>query len=98
VRAPIDEWREWCALRSAYEAAVAAGGLELRRLAFPHAYTTGNSMAVWLWNTRSEYALSYAISRWLLAEALAVGDAEAIDLCSRNCKLEVPTRTGRFKG
>jgi hypothetical protein len=98
VRAPIDEWREWCALRGAYEAAVAAGGLELRRLAFPHAYTTGNSMAVWLWNTRSEYALSYAISRWLLAEALAVGDAEAIDLCSRNCKLEVPTRTGRFKG
>lgn len=98
VRAPIDEWREWCALRSAYEAAASAGGLELRRLAFPHAYTTGNSMAVWLWNTRSEYALSYAISRWLLAEALTVGDAEAIDLCTRNCKLEVPTRTGRFKG
>lgn len=98
VRAPIDEWREWCALRGAYEAAVAAGGLELRRLAFPHAYTTANSMAVWLWNTRSEYALSHAISRWLLAEALAVGDTEAIDLCSRNCKLEVPTRTGRVKG
>jgi hypothetical protein len=98
VRAPIDEWREWCALRAAYEAAVAAGGLELRRLAFPHAYTTGNSMAVWLWNSRNECALSYAISKWLLGEALAVGDTEAIDLCTRNCKLEVPTRTGRFKG
>ncbi|MBV8758756.1 MAG: hypothetical protein JO257_15825 [Deltaproteobacteria bacterium] len=98
VRAPIDEWREFCALRTAYDAAATAGGLELRRLAFPHAYSTGNSMAVWLWNTRSEYALSHAISRWLLAEALTVGDAEAIDLCSRNCKLSVPTRTGTVKG
>ena len=98
VRAPIDEWREWCALRTSYEAAAAAGGLELRRLAFPHAYSTGNSMAVWLWNTRNEYALSHAISRWLLAEALAVGDSEAIDLCTRNCKLAVPTRTGTVRG
>jgi len=98
VRAPIDEWREWCALRAAYDAAVTAGGLELRRLAFPHAYSTGNSMAVWLWNTRNEYALSHAISRWLLGEALAVGDTEAIDLCTRNCKLTVPTRTGNVRG
>ena len=98
VRAPIDEWREWCALRASYDAAVTAGGLELRRLAFPHAYSTGNSMAVWLWNTRSEYALSHAISRWLLGEALAVGDTEAIDLCTRNCKLAVPTRTGTVRG
>ena len=44
VRAPIDEWREWCALRSRVRAAAAAaGGLELRRLAFPHAYSTGSS-------------------------------------------------------
>jgi len=98
VRAPIDEWREWCALRTSYDAAAAAGGLELRRLAFPHAYSTGNSMAVWLWNTRNEYALSHAISRWLLAEALLVGDTEAIDLCTRNCKLAVPTRTGTVRG
>jgi len=41
---------------------VRAGGLELRRLAFPHAYTTGTNMAAWLWNTFSEYALSHAIS------------------------------------
>jgi hypothetical protein len=94
VRSPIDEWREWVALRSAYEAAVNAAGLELRRLAFPHAYAKGSSMAVWLWNARSEYALSHAISRWLLSEALAVGDTEAIELCSRNCRLTVPTRTG----
>ena len=98
VRAPVDEWREFCALRAAYEAAATAGGLELRRLAFPHAYSKGNSMAVWLWNTRSEYALSHAISRWLLAEAMKVGDSEAIELCSRNVKLSVPTRTGNVKG
>jgi len=98
VRVPIDEWREWVALRAAYDAAVAAGGLELRRLAFPHAYSKGTSMAVWLWNTRNEYALSHAISKWLLGEALAVGDTEAIELCSRNVKLTVPTRTGEVSG
>ena len=97
VRAPIDEWREWVALRAAYDAAVSAGGLELRRLAFPHAYSKGTSMAVWLWNSRNEYALSHAISKWLLDEALAVGDTEAIELCTRNCRLTVPTRTGDVK-
>ncbi len=97
VRAPIDEWREWIALRTAYDAAVSTGGIELRRLAFPHAYSKGTSMAVWLWNTRNEYALSHAISQWLLGEALAVGDTEAIELCTRNCKLTVPTRTGEVR-
>jgi hypothetical protein len=97
LRAPIDEWREWVALRASYEAAVQAAGLELRRLAFPHAYSKGTSMAVWLWNSRNEYALSHAISKWLLEEALAVGDTEAIELCTRNCKLSVPTRTGDIK-
>ena len=97
VRSPIDEWREWVALRAAYDAAVSAGGLELRRLAFPHAYSKGTSMAVWLWNTRNEYALSHAISKWLLGEAMTVGDTEAIELCSRNVRLAVPTRTGEVK-
>ncbi len=94
IRLAIDEWREWLALRAAYTAAVAAGGLELRRLAFPHAFSTGTSMAVWLWNARKEYPLSHAISKWLLAEALIVGDTEAIELGHRNCRLTVPTRTG----
>ncbi len=97
VRAPIIEWLEWVALRAAYDAAVAAGGIDLRRLAFPHAYSKGSSMAVWLWNTRNEYALSHAISKWLLGEALAVGDTEAIELCSRNVRLTVPTRTGEVQ-
>jgi hypothetical protein len=94
ARPAIDEWRELLALLAAYRAAVTAGGLELRRLAFPHAFTKGSKMAVWLWNTRKEYAMSHAISRWLLDEALAVGDTEAIELGHRNCTLTVPTRLG----
>jgi hypothetical protein len=97
VRAAIDEWREWVALRAAYDAAISTGGLELRRLAFPHAYSTGTNMAAWLWNSRKEYALSHAISAWLLTEALAVGDTEAIELCTRNVNLSVPTRLGNIK-
>lgn len=90
----IDEWREFVALRAAYTAAIGAGGGELRRLAFPHAFSTGSNMAAWLWNARNEYALSHAISRWLLSEAMAVGDTEAIELGHRNCLLTVPTRLG----
>ncbi|HUS31950.1 MAG TPA: hypothetical protein VMZ53_25790, partial [Kofleriaceae bacterium] len=72
--------------------------LELRRLAFPHAYSKGSTMAVWLWNSRNEYAISHAISCWLRDEATTVGDAEAIELTTRNCKLSVPTRTGDVRG
>lgn len=97
AHAPIDEWREWVALRAAYDAAAAAGGLELRRLAFQHAYATASNMSAWLWNTRHEYALSHAISCWLRDEALAVGDTEAIELCTRNCQFAVPTRLGNVK-
>jgi len=92
----IDEWREFIALLTAYNAAVTAGGIELRRLAFPHAFSKGSNMAAWLWNKREEYALSHAISKWLLDEALAVGDTEAIELGHRNCALSVPTRLGRI--
>jgi hypothetical protein len=53
-------------------------------------------MAAWLWNKREEYALSHAISQWLLAEALVVGDSEAIELGHRNCSLTVPTRLGQI--
>ena len=94
---PIDEWREFIALWTAYTAAVTAGGIELRRLAFPHAFSKGSNMAAWLWNQREEHALSHAISKWLLAEALVVGDAEAIELGHRNCVLTVPTRLGRIQ-
>ncbi len=93
----IDEWREFVALRSAYQSVAIAGGLELRRLAFPHAFSQGSHMAAWLWNQRDEHVLSHAISTWLLEEALAVGDAEAIELGHRNCALAVPTRLGQIQ-
>nr|HEX4313189.1 hypothetical protein [Kofleriaceae bacterium] len=96
VRTATDEWREFVALRAAYETVSTAGGMELRRLAFPHAYTTGTSVAVWLWNTRSEYVLARAILAWLLDEAMAVGDTQAIETCTRNTRLPVPTRLGKF--
>lgn len=92
ARPPIDEWREFLALKHAYTSAVTAGGSELRRLAFPHAFTTGSNMAAWLWNELDEFSISHAISTWLLEEALAVGDAEAIELGHRNTALRVPTR------
>ncbi|MCW5805152.1 MAG: hypothetical protein KIT31_22465, partial [Deltaproteobacteria bacterium] len=98
VHPAIDEWREFIALQAAYTSAVEAGGLELRRLAFPHAFSTGSNMAAWLWNSRNEYTLSHAISRWLLDEALAVGDTEAIELGHRNCGMVIPTRLGRIHG
>ncbi len=98
TRPAIDEWREFLALKSAYEAAVGAGGLDLRRLAFPHAFSTGTSVAAWLWNDFDEYALSHAISTWLLAEAMIVGDAQAIELGTSNCRLTVHTRLGPVEG
>jgi hypothetical protein len=95
-RAPIDEWREFVALRGAYDAIAAAGGNELRRLAFPHAYSVATSISVWLWNARKEYAVSHAISTWLLGEAMAVGDTQAIDTSTQNTRFAVPTRLGKF--
>lgn len=96
-RASIDEWREWMALRGQYDAAVRSGGADLRRLAFPHAYKMGNSMAAWLWNTRNEYALAHAVFAWLLGEAMLVGDSEALDVLTRNSRIAVNTRTGRIQ-
>src|SRR5262245_41893561 len=94
----IDEWWEFLALRTAYDVAVIVGGLELRRLAFLHVFSKGSNMAAWLWNKREEYALSHAISKWLLDEALAVGDVEAIELGHRNCAFAVPIRFGWIQG
>jgi hypothetical protein len=62
----------------------------------PISSPTTSRGSAWLWNKREEYALSHAIFKWLLAEALAVGDAEAIELGHRNCALSVPTRLGKM--
>ncbi len=89
----IDEWREACALREAHGRACRIGGLELRRLAFPHLHAELTTWGVGLWNDRKEHALSDAITIWLLAEALAVGDAQAIDCHARNASLPIPARS-----
>lgn len=81
---PMDEWRDWLSLRGLYERAARLGGLELRRLAFPHIHHIVCKLGVWLWNERREHLMANAMFRWLLDEALAVGDAEAIELQSRN--------------
>lgn len=80
----IDEWQTFLALREQYAAAVAVGGLELRRLAFQEVHAPACALAVWLWNDRNERALGNAMFHWLLAEAIVVDDAEAIQLQERN--------------
>jgi hypothetical protein len=86
----IDEWRELLALRRAHQRAIRIGGAELRRLAFPHLHEELTSWLVWLWNQRDQHVLSHAMTCWLLAEALAVGDAQAIEAHARNAALTIP--------
>lgn len=79
-----EELREWNALRRKYEEAAALGGMELRYLLFPIVHRDACNYAVWLWNERKEYGISGPIFRWLLTEAEAVGDQEAIALQRKN--------------
>ncbi len=88
----LDEWRELLALRAAHARACRIGGEPLRRLAFPHLHEELTRWGVGLWNDRGEHVLSDAITYWLLAEALAVGDAQAIDCHARNASLAIPAR------
>ena len=80
----VEELREWNSLRRAYERAALLGGLEVRRLMFPDIHLHVCNYAVWLWNERKEYAISTPLFRWLLTEAEAVGDEEAIALQRKN--------------
>ncbi|PRP99904.1 hypothetical protein [Enhygromyxa salina] len=80
----LDEWQSFVNLREQYMEAVAFGGLPMRRLAFGSVHGPVCSLAVWLWNDRSERAIGNAIFNWLLAEAVIVDDAEAIRLQERN--------------
>lgn len=80
----VEELREWNSLRRAYERAALLGGLEVRRLMFPDIHLHVCNYAVWLWNDRKEYSVSGPLFRWLLTEAEAVGDEEAIVLQRKN--------------
>lgn len=81
---PLDELREFLALRDAWERAVRLGGDDLRRLAFRRVHDPVCSLAVWLFNTRGQRPLGNALFRWLLMEALAVGDQPSIQLQGKN--------------
>ncbi len=80
----IDEWQAWLALRTMVNRAKRIGGDELRRLMFPQMHRVACNYAVWLWNKRRQRVIANAMFRWLLDEALAVGDAQAIELERRN--------------
>ncbi|MBZ5714293.1 hypothetical protein [Nannocystis pusilla] len=81
---PAEESRAWNQFRRRYEEAVLLGGMPLRYLLFPQVHRDVCGYAVWLWNDRKEYGLSGPMFRWLLAEAEAVGDVEAIELQRKN--------------
>ena len=88
--APIDEWRDFLALRASYLAAVAPGGAELERVAYPHVDDALGPLAVRLWNQRSEQVLSHAMIEWLYAGAVRAGDGAAIEHHGRNRALRIP--------
>ncbi|HVV82664.1 MAG TPA: hypothetical protein VHE35_06270 [Kofleriaceae bacterium] len=88
----IDELRTFVAVRRAYEEAAAQGGPELERLAFPHVHAELLQWTVWLWNERKEHFLSHLVTAWLFERALAVGDAEAIELHGANGAIRIPGR------
>ncbi|MDC0715253.1 hypothetical protein [Nannocystis bainbridge] len=81
---PAEESRAWNQFRRGYEEATLLGGLALRYLMFPQVHRDVCGYAVWLWNDRKEYGLSGPMFQWLLREAEAVGDIEAIELQRKN--------------
>lgn len=80
----VDEWREWTALRLAYEHGVKLAGQDFRRLAFYKVHADITSLAVWLFNDRTQRPLGNAMFKWLLDEATILDDARAIALQTKN--------------
>lgn len=80
----LDEWREWAAIRDAYQRLEDFGGSEARRLAWTSLHRQANNWACWLWNARSEKVLANAVFRFLLRESLALGDDRTAQLAKKN--------------
>lgn len=80
----VDEWREWTTLRLAYEHGVRLAGQDFRRLAFYKVHPDITSLAVWLFNDRTQRPLGNAMFKWLLNEATILDDARAIALQTKN--------------
>jgi len=81
---PVDELREWLALKHLIEQAAQVGGDELLRVAFRPVYVPCCTLSVRLYNHDGQPWLSNAITRWLLKLAHRVGDDRAIALQSKN--------------
>ncbi len=81
---PVDEWREALALWQRYERLGRLAGPMARRLAWPHVRADLGKLAVWLWNKRGERTIAHTIFTWLLDEARALDDSEAIALQQKN--------------
>jgi hypothetical protein len=45
---------------------------------------------VWLWNDRDEKVIAHGMTSWLYDRALAVGDAQAIEVHGANARLQPP--------
>ncbi|NVB41727.1 hypothetical protein G6O69_28090 [Pseudenhygromyxa sp. WMMC2535] len=81
---PLDELREFLAVRAQYERTCRLGGPELVRVAFAQVHDPLCTLAVWLWDERGESAIANAMFRWLAHEATIAGDEEAAELQRRN--------------
>lgn len=79
-----EEWREYLAIRTAYERAIGLTGEGLHRMAFQIVHASVCALAAWLWNDRKNRVHAHQMFRWLLREAEHVDDAEAIALQKRN--------------
>ena len=80
----IDEWREWLDLQMQAQSIAQVGEHKLRRLSFAAVHGPLCGLAVWLFNDRGQRHAAHAIFRWLLKEARAVGDTEAVQLQESN--------------
>lgn len=80
----VDEWREWLVLRERAEAAFRLGGARLHRLGFSALHSPVCALAVWLFNERDENHAAHAIFHWLLTQAEAVDDLDAVRLQQGN--------------
>jgi hypothetical protein len=81
---PLDELREFMAVREQYEQVCELGGGELTRVAFAHIHDPLCNVAVWLWDERGEIGIAHAMFRWLGNEAVLAGDEQAAELQRRN--------------
>jgi hypothetical protein len=83
----IEEWLEWASAQQLLARAHRLGGERVRRGTFASAYKDLTHYAAWLYNQRHLFLLSHAIFRWLLREARAMGDEDAIRLCWKNSNI-----------